>query len=451
MQVFAFMRNSRLKHTCCWFWVGLLLLLLGAHFYRAREYGLLLCMTGMMLFHASRSAWKHYAVSFILLCGMLEWFQAANVIMQVRMMMDLPWMRAAGILVIVAFLTGLGGAVQYRQAGKGIDEGEDADALLKARVFIAVFVILYTIRQNVPVEMLLLERFFHGYGAVQIFLAAWYGAFVAGILIDGKRRQQWRILLWLIFGTAFFAQFALGLMGLEKMLLSGRLHVPIPAFILYGPLFRDSLSPMPFIVLVSVLSLGTAWCSMLCYFGPFDALACGNKRMRPLPPFLRSCLRWGRIMLLFFGIGMTYWLSLSDLQTEIVLSIAISYGVLSMMIMAGISRRYGVMLHCSTACPMGLIVSVCGRLSPWRLKVDRQRCNDCGRCEQACRWQAITAETRAQGRPLLRCTLCRDCIGSCSRKALSLRCAGLDPQTSDRLFSGMLAVSMAVFLAVAMV
>lgn len=100
---------------------------------------------------------------------------------------------------------------------------------------------------------------------------------------------------------------------------------------------------------------------------------------------------------------------------------------------------------------MGLLVSLLGKLSPWRMRVDGAACTHCGACEHICRWRAITPESRAQGGTLLRCTLCRDCVGVCRSGALTLRCAGLPAEFSGKLFCGLLATLHALFLAVAMV
>jgi polyferredoxin len=298
--------------------------------------------------------------------------------------------------------------------------------------------------------MLLLERFFPGLGAAEIFPVAWYGSFAAGLLADARRARKARVRLWLVFACVFFAQFVLGLCGVGQMLLTGRLHVPVPAFILYGPLFRGEMNVMPFIVLASTLLAGSAWCSMLCYFGPFDALASQRRELRPLPPFLKGMMRWGRPAVLATGIALALVLGRSGMDTGTAIALAAAYAALSLLFMAAVSRRWGGMLHCGTFCPMGMLVSLLSRLSPWRLRVDSTLCDDCGACEKLCRWRAITPESRAQGRTLMRCTLCRDCVGACRKHALSVRCAGLPATLSEKLFCGVLASLHAIFLAAAM-
>ena len=173
--------------------------------------------------------------------------------------------------------------------------------------------------------------------------------------------------------------------------------------------------------------------------------------MKPLPRLWQGFLRWGRAAVLVSGVCAVLALRHVGMDTGAAVSIALAYAALSLLLMAGLSLRYGGMLHCTAFCPMGLVVSWLGRLSPWRLRVDSSACDNCGACEKVCRWRAITPESRSRGRALLRCSLCRECLGVCHKGAISLRCACLSPECSARLFAGFLAVLHTIFLACAMV
>ena len=286
---------------------------------------------------------------------------------------------------------------------------------------------------------------------MQIFLVSWYGAFFAGKLVDPKQSRRTRKVIWIVFGCFFFAQFFLGLLGFDKMLLTGKLHVPVPAFILYGPIFRGSFSMMPVIVLVSTVLVSTAWCSMLCYFGPFEALSSNRKPVQPLPAFLQWALKYGRLTVLISGVLITIGLRQIGIELATAVAVSIAYATVSLIIMAFVSRKYGGMLHCTTACPMGLLVNLLGKLSPWRLRVEPGLCDNCGACEKICLYRAITPESRKTGKALLRCSLCRDCVSVCRNKALYVGFPGLSPEISWKVFTGLLMVVHTVFLAVAMV
>ena len=435
----------------CFVWLGLMLVLgvLGAHFYRASEYGITLCVAGMMVFLCSTATWKRYAVAFFLLWGMLEWGDSAFSLAGMRMQMGMPWVRGAAILLVVGLVTGLAGCHAFSRARK--EDAEGSPALFQGFVFIASFLCLFYLRQSAAMQFFLLERYLPLFGSVQMFFAAWYGAFLGGKLVDPKTTRRFRRIAWTIFGLAFFAQFFLGLLGINGMLLTGKLHVPIPAFIIFAPIFRESMSMMPFIVLAATLLAGGAWCSILCYFGPFDSLAAGTRSVRPYPGWIDSMVRRGRLVVLVTGSLGALGLRALGVDTATAVAIAVAYGVFSLLIMALVSRKYRGMTHCLSFCPMGLVVSVLGRISPWRVRVNSSVCDNCGACEKICKYSAITSESRAVGKTLMRCSLCRDCITVCRNQALFIRCPGLSPRSAWVAFAGLTTVLHVIFLSVAMV
>ena len=95
--------------------------------------------------------------------------------------------------------------------------------------------------------------------------------------------------------------------------------------------------------------------------------------------------------------------------------------------MLGVSRRMGVMVHCTAWCPMGLVAGVLGKLSPWRLTIGAE-CTACGHCAKACRYDALRPEDLAAKRPGVSCSLCGDCLNRCPRGELSLRFFGWSGQ-----------------------
>lgn len=444
-------RTFPLRQSLSWIWAALMVLVLGAHFFRAGEYGITICAGGVFLFLCSQSAWKRHAAAFFLLWGMLEWFYSAYSLALMRQHMGLPGSRATLILVAVAVITGLSGASAGKTASRIAKARETENAVFQGIVFISIFLVLFYLQQADRITFLLLERFFPLTGSAQIFLVSWYGAFFAGKLVDPNHSRKARQQVWTIFGCLFFAQFFLGLLGFDKMLLTGKLHVPVPAFILFGPIFRGTFSMMPVIVLVATVLAGSAWCSMLCYFGPFDAVASHRKPLKPLPVFFQWALKYGRLAVLTSGVLITLGLRQIGIEMVTAVTISIAYAMASLLVMVFFSRRYGGMLHCTTACPMGLLVNLLGKLSPWRLHAMPGRCDHCGACEKVCLYRALTPESRMAGKSLFQCSLCRDCIRVCRNKALYVGCPGLSPNTSWKLFTGLLTVLHAVFLSVAMV
>ena len=426
-------------------------LMLAAHALRAGDTGLALCLAGTAGFACCRAAWKQLAVAAVLACGVVEWLHAAWWLILLRRWLEQPWGRAAAILCAVAALAAVAAWCAFRKGRRLAGPDGFARALTQAAVFVILFAAFQVMRRHVPVPMLMLERLVPSVGGVQALLVAWYAGALAGALLDPARTRKARQWSWRLFCGVFFAQFALGAAGLTAFLLSGRLHAPIPAFIVYGPFYREAPSMMLAVAGVSVLLLGSAWCSQLCYFGPLDALAAQGRPVRPLPRFWRWMQSWGRPLVLAAGALLAFVLGRLGLSAAQAIALALAFGLLSLGIMVLASRRYGGMIHCSAFCPMGLVVSLLARLSPWRLVVDAGRCDQCGVCERVCAYRAITPASRALGQSTWRCSLCRDCVGVCHRRAIAIKGPWMGPRTAWHVFAGLAALLHGLFLGVAMV
>ncbi len=127
---------------------------------------------------------------------------------------------------------------------------------------------------------MILERFIPGAGWFEIAVISIYGGYVAFKMQDPINVPRWRRITWITFSIVFFTQLILGLSGLDKFLMTGKLHLPIPMMILAGPLYRGQTSIMTLLFLSTVILSGPAWCSQLCYFGAFDSLASRGKTQR---------------------------------------------------------------------------------------------------------------------------------------------------------------------------
>jgi polyferredoxin len=75
--------------------------------------------------------------------------------------------------------------------------------------------------------------------------------------------------------------------------MTGELHLPIPALILAGPVYRGEGLFMPVLYTVTILLVGPAWCSWLCYIGAWDDFAARRRKggSRPVPGWATHVLR----------------------------------------------------------------------------------------------------------------------------------------------------------------
>jgi len=144
-------------------------------------------------------------------------------------------------------------------------------------------IIMFTARYKSPEGILLLDRFFSGLGWLQIAAIAVYAGIITQLLLKQNQIGKIRIRIWTLFSIVFFSQFAAGILISDIFLMSGKLHIPVPAVILAGPIYRGDGLFMPILFLSTILLTGPAWCSYLCYFGAIDGLAASGKK-KPLFP-----------------------------------------------------------------------------------------------------------------------------------------------------------------------
>jgi polyferredoxin len=310
--------------------------------------------------------------------------------------------------------------------------------------------LLCVVKLKAPYEMLLADRFLPGAGWGQIALMAVYAAWVASNLLDPKRQAVTRRRIWLLFSGVFYLQLLLGLAGAHRLLMTGVLHVPVPAVLVAGPIYRGEGLFMPILFLVTVLVVGPAWCSHLCYLGAWDALASrASKPPRRIIPYARL-LQAGSLLAVAGTAGA---LRLLHAPGELATGLGIGFGAAGAGVMVLASRKSGRMVHCTTWCPVGLLATVLGRASPWRLRV-APSCTQCGRCVPACRYNALDAEHIRKGSPAMSCTLCMDCVSSCPDGSMTVSLYGRlsrNPRAAWMAFTVVLAVLQAVFLSVARV
>lgn len=413
------------------------LLVLAAHFLRAGEPALCAALVLFLGLAFTRRAWMRWGTAAVLAWGALVWAQALGSLVRVRLDMGLDWSRAALILgaVLAATLAALA-LTASKRGGLFFHKDKEQEGY-KAALFLLPVVLLALARQMSPLPVLLADRFLPslGLGLLEILALGLYAVFVGGKLLDAKRARRVRPLIWSLFSLVFFLQLGLGLLGMERLLMTGNLHLPVPALILGGPLYRGEGIFMLVLFASSILLLGPGWCSWLCYIGAWDDLSSKRGRLKARPA--------GRSpgKLLWVGRGATL---LATVATALALRaagvsplgagiLAGAFGLAGVGIMLFFSTRRGIMVHCTTYCPMGLVGNLLGRLSPWRLRVF-ESCTNCGACARFCRYGALEPEQVATGKPGLSCTLCGDCLPSCHAKALGYRFPGLSPEFSRKAF-----------------
>ena len=290
--------------------------------------------------------------------------------------------------------------------------------------------ILVLVRQVVSRPMVLADRFFPGSGWVEIAGLTAYAVFLVHAMASPAGARRWRPRIWRFFSIAFFAQLLLGIVGVERCLMTGVLHLPIPALIAAGPAFRGHSFFMVFLFLATVALVGPSWCSHLCYFGAWDDTA-ARTRAKPLPlPAWTRLLRPAILgLVILTALGFRYY----GVTGGAAALAAGGFGIGGVVVMVFASRKSGAMVHCLAWCPIGFAASAGGKLNPFRIAFN-DGCTTCGACTLSCRYDALNPLHIARRKLGFNCTLCGDCLSACPHSALEMRFPGLRPGAARTLY-----------------
>lgn len=112
------------------------------------------------------------------------------------------------------------------------------------------------------------------------------------------------------------------------------------------------------------------------------------------------------------------------------------------------SRKRRKMVHCSSYCPIGTLVSFLKYLSPFRVRLTTDCCH-CMACTNICRYDALHKEEIEKGKIGYTCTYCGDCLSACKHGAIEYHFPGLRPATAERLWIVVTVVLHTCFLMIA--
>lgn len=316
---------------------------------------------------------------------------------------------------------------------------------LSMKSFVVTFGILAFVQWKVEMPMLIFNRFWPGSGWIEIFLLSFYAGFVIHKMQDVRKAPHWRKRTWLLFSLVFFSQLLLGLFVHEIFLMTGKLHLPVPALIAAGPIYRLEISFMPILFLSTILLTGPAWCSHLCYFGAFDNLSADKNQKKSRQIKNKNRLKFTFLSLV---IGAAMLLRVFQVSARWTTIIAVIFGLVGVGIILLFTRKKGKMVHCVTYCPIGTITNYLKFISPFRFRISHA-CTFCQACTTTCKYDALNLKNLKNHKPGITCTLCGDCMNSCKHGALYYRFLWLNPEKSRNLYLILTVSVHAVFLGLA--
>lgn len=311
--------------------------------------------------------------------------------------------------------------------------------------FVLTAAILAPVHSIVTYPMLILERLIPGTAAIEIFLLCLYAAYITEKMIRAGNTKSIRITIWTVFSVVFFSQLLLGLAGFSVFLMTGKLHLPIPALIIAGPIYRGEGFFMLILFASTLVLTGPAWCSYFCYFGVWDHIAASRKSK---PAEVKPWMKSARNALFPMVIVCALLLRLFDVPVFYAMVAASLFGLAGIGIMLFISGKLGLMVHCMTYCPIGLLANLLGKISPFRMRIS-DTCAHCGKCRKACRYGALSPAQIEKRKPGLTCTLCGDCLDACKSRSLGYRFLWVTDERARKFFVVMVVSIHAAFLGLA--
>lgn len=228
----------------------------------------------------------------------------------------------------------------------------------------------------------------------------------------------------------------------------------VPAILFYG------VGPLLFLILLTLL-FGRVYCSTLCPMGIFQDIVwrvsslIRKKRKRYSYSRPKTLLRWGvvgiTVIAFFCGIPMVLALldpysaygriavnvfkpiymtgnnlleslfSSFDNYTFYQVDASIldwsSFGValITLFLIRHLAARYG-RTWCNTLCPVGTVLGLLSHFALFKVRIDLNKCNNCGACATKCKASCINSPDHAID--YSRCVGCFDCLESCNKRAL---------------------------------
>jgi polyferredoxin len=228
-------------------------------------------------------------------------------------------------------------------------------------------------------------------------------------------------------------------------------HMVIPTTLIPAALSRTIIFPgsmvegfasigsMLVLWLGASIALGRGWCSWACFYGGLDE---GFSRIGRKPVIKNISRKW---IYLPFGILVAImllsaamltpmycaWLCPFKAVTEfeaVTSATVLVQTIIFVSLFAGLVVVGPILTkrrtQCGLFCPMGAFQSFTNKLNIFDIRIDPDKCVQCGRCEISCPTFSIDRESIGKGKTRMTCTKCGKCVDECPKRAISYHIKG---------------------------
>lgn len=289
-----------------------------------------------------------------------------------------------------------------------------------------------------------------------------FSAFVMFMILKTGNISPWRKIFFTTYAVSFAISFVWWTMGdrghmwlLDQELLYSQApmcHIVVPMLLLPILFTKEIIFPVAFykgggifmllIVIVVSIIYGRAFCSWGCFYGGQDELFSSTRKkkvwkIKNLHPFVRYfsfALLAFIILHSFATMSPTYcmWFCPFKATSEFI-EVNSFLRVIQTFIFVGLWLGLVIILplltkkriQCGLFCPMGAFLSCTSKINLFNIKIDKNKCNECKRCERVCPTFSMTSEAIVKGKPLITCTKCGTCIDACKEGAISINTLGV--------------------------
>ena len=289
-------------------------------------------------------------------------------------------------------------------------------------------------------------------------------AFTVGtflVILYTGRTYRYRAILFVTYAVCFVLTFIPNLLELRGSMAITReemiqghtpfCHMVIPTTVIPAALSRTIIFPgsmlegfasigtMLVLWLGVTIALGRGWCSWGCFYGGLDE---GFSKIGRKPLLRKIGHQWTYLpFAILLAIALTSaatltptycgWLCPFKAVTEFE---AVTSATILVQTVIFVTLFVGLVIvlpiltkrrtQCGLFCPMGAFQSLTNKLNIFDIRIDPEKCVQCGRCESLCPTFSISGDSIQKGRTCVTCTKCGRCVDECPKNAISYHIKG---------------------------